>query len=121
VIVHISRGTTAAAKADAYLAHLKATGISNQLVQPGNRGAMVLQRDRTGFTDWITISMWDAPNTSTASERLDFDVRRHFPGDAEFLLGPQTPVERFELVYRSPDALASPTSRSSMPATDTQP
>ena len=86
-----------------------------------NRGAMVLRRDRTGFSDWITISMWEASNMHNDSGRSDFDVRRDFPGDAEFLIGPHPIIDQFELVCRSQDAFATLATRPAVPGTDTEP
>lgn len=68
--MRIWHGATPAAKADAYLEYLKATGVKEYRATRGNLGVQVVRRIGEGRADFLTISLWES-----------VDAIRAFAGD----------------------------------------
>ena len=71
MIVRMWRGAVKVEDAAAYAAYIDETGMAEYGRTAGNRGAYMLQRERDGLTEFVTVSMWD-----------DIDAVKAFAGDA---------------------------------------
>ena len=60
MIARVWRGITAAEKADAYIAYLRETALSDYARAPGNRGVTVFKRIQGEHAEIVLLSMWDS-------------------------------------------------------------
>jgi heme-degrading monooxygenase HmoA len=70
VIARIWHGTADAARADAYVAHLREHTFPQLSAIAGHRGGYVLRRVSGGMVEFTVITLWDS-----------LDAIRHFAGD----------------------------------------
>jgi len=73
-------------KADAYLAHLKRTGLSDFRATPGNMGVYVLRRDEGGITHYQVMTLWTSMDAIKSFTGGDATKARYYPQDDEYLL-----------------------------------
>jgi len=73
-------------KADAYLAHLKRTGLNEFRGTQGNMGVYVLRRDEEGVTHFQVITLWSSMDAIKSFTGGNPDRARYYPQDDEYLL-----------------------------------
>ena len=98
MIARISRGTTAASKADDYLAYLEATGIKDYGATPGNRGVQVLRRTTGDEVEFVLITLWDSLAAIRAFAGPDYERAVYYEEDRAYLRGLTEFVEHFDVV-----------------------
>jgi len=60
VIARIWKGSTAAERADAYVAHLRDVTFPQLRAIPGHRGAYILKRHLAGSVAFTVITLWES-------------------------------------------------------------
>lgn len=86
MIARTWHGRVLTEKADAYLAHLKRTGLSDFRATPGNMGVYVLRRDEGGITHFQVMTLWSSMDAIKSFTGGDPDRARYYPQDDDFLL-----------------------------------
>ena len=92
------RGTTAAARAQDYLAYLRDTGLADIQATSGNKGVQVLTRTRGERTDFTVLSYWESLDAVKAFAGDEPEVARFYPEDDEYLIDRELTVEHHEVV-----------------------
>jgi len=85
-------------KADAYLAYLKRTGLSETRATHGNMGVYVLRRDEDGITHFIVTTLWTSMDAVKSFVGDDTTKARYYPKDDEFLLEREPIVTHYEVL-----------------------
>ena len=98
MIARIWRGTTAASKADDYLAYLEATGIKDYRATPGNRGVQVLRRATGDDIEFLLITLWDSLDAIRAFAGPDYERAVYYDEDRAYLRELSEFVEHFDVV-----------------------
>jgi heme-degrading monooxygenase HmoA len=99
VIARIWRGRVPAAKADAYLEYLRATGLKDYGATPGNRGVRALRRREGDVVEYMTLTFWESRNAVRAFAGDDIERAVYYPEDDEFLLEKTPIVEHYEVAF----------------------
>src|SRR5262245_52456897 len=86
MIARTWHGRVMTPKADAYLAHLKRTGLSEFRSTPGNMGVYVLRRDEDGITPFQVTTLWSSMDAVRSFAGADVDRARYYAQDDEYLL-----------------------------------
>ena len=97
MIARIWKGNTLTEKAAEYRTRLEGNWLEGFRRAPGNRGALVLQREDRGTAEFVVVSFWE-----------DFDAIRRFAGpapekavydreDDRYLLGKEPEVVHYEI------------------------
>jgi heme-degrading monooxygenase HmoA len=104
VIARIWRGVTPAAKADAHLDYLDATGLSAYRSTQGNRGVEVLRRIDGDRAEFLLLSLWETMDDVRRFAGPDPDRAVSYPEDDEYLIEKDPGVRRYEVVrlYQEP-------------------
>jgi heme-degrading monooxygenase HmoA len=89
---------TPLSKADAFEAHLRATGVAEADKTPGSAGVTVLRRDRGGVTHFVMISYWESYDAIRAFAGEDLDRAWLHGDDSLFDLDPDLFVTHHEVV-----------------------
>jgi heme-degrading monooxygenase HmoA len=97
MISRLWHGTTPTAKADAYLAFLKARALPDYRGTPGNRGAWILRRADGELTHFSTLTFWDSLDAIRAFAGDDIARAKYYPEDADFLLSFEPTVEHSDI------------------------
>ena len=97
MIARIWHGTVPAAKADAYAALLRRSGIADYRATPGNLAAYVLRRDDGDVTHFITLTHWISREAIAAFAGDDIERARYYPEDADYLLEFEPTVQHYEI------------------------
>ncbi len=108
MIARIWRGITLADKADAYLDHLRETGLRDYARTPGNHGVTVLRRLQGEHCEILLVSLWDSMDAvrTFAGEHPDRSV--YYPEDDQYLLDMEPLVRHYEVAERAPGPAAPP-------------
>lgn len=84
---------------DAYVAYVRATGLSDYGSTPGNLGFQMLLRDLPdGSTEVETISWWRSYEAIRAFAGEDYERARYYRQDDDFLLEKPSVVAHYEVV-----------------------
>ena len=86
MIARTWHGRVMTEKADAYLAHLKRTGLNEFRASPGNMGVYVLRRDDAGITHFQVITLWSSMDAIRSFAGGDPNRARYYAQDDEYLL-----------------------------------
>ena len=86
MIARTWHGRVMTEKADAYLAHLKRTGLSEFRGTAGNMGVYVLRRDEGGITHYQVMTLWSSMDAIKSFTKGDPDRARYYAQDDEYLL-----------------------------------
>ena len=92
------KGAVRDADAERYLAHQAETGMQEYRETAGNRGAVVLRRDRGDLVEVVTVSFWDSMDSVVAFAGEEPGQAKFYPGDDEFLVEKNLYVDHFEVV-----------------------
>lgn len=98
LVARIWRGATATADADAYVAYLLESGISEYRRTPGNRGAWILRRTVGDRTEFVTLSFWESREAVRGFAGDDIEQAVFYPKDDRFLVEREPRVEHWELI-----------------------
>jgi heme-degrading monooxygenase HmoA len=98
MIARTWHGRVPAAKADAYHAYLRRTGLPDYAATPGNRGVLVLRRTEGDVTHFVLTTMWDSLEAIRAFAGDDVTRARYYPEDDDYLLERQPFVTHFEVL-----------------------
>lgn len=97
MLARIWRGATTAADADAYLAYLHETGVSEYRRTPGNRGVIVLRRVVQDRADFLLLTMWESEDAVRRFAGDDMGRAVFYPQDDRFLIARDLRVEHYEV------------------------
>lgn len=100
MIARIWRGATLVEQADAYLDHLRATGLVDYARTPGNQGVTVLRRDLGEHTEILLISMWDSMDAVRTFAGDHPEASVYYPEDESYLLAMEPFVRHYEVAER---------------------
>ncbi|QLA17810.1 antibiotic biosynthesis monooxygenase family protein [Desulfolutivibrio sulfoxidireducens] len=91
---------TPLSKADAFEAHLLATGVAEVKKTPGNLGATILRREAGGVAHFVMISYWEDFTAIQAFAGQDLDRAWLHGDDALFDLDPDMFVTHHQVIRR---------------------
>lgn len=100
MIARIWHGATRPEKADSYLDYLSRTGIPDYKRTSGNLGAYVMRNVENGLTHFLTLSFWDSYDAVKRFAGNNYEISKHCPEDADFLIELETTVQHFEVFDR---------------------
>jgi len=100
MIARAWRGETLAEDADAYLAYLDGTGVSDCAGSEGNRGVLVLRRTVDDTAEFLFMSFWDSMDAIRGFAGPEPEWARYYEEDRRYLLEMQPTVDHFEVAVR---------------------
>jgi heme-degrading monooxygenase HmoA len=98
MIARVWRGVTPAAKADAYLDYLNATGVPGYQKTEGYRGVRILRRITGDQAEFLLISLWDSLDAIRRFAGDDFEKAVYYPEDDQYLLWREPNVTHYDLL-----------------------
>ena len=98
MIARTWHGRVLTEKADAYLAHLKRTGLTDFRSSRGNMGVYVLRRDEEGVTHFMVTTLWTSMDSVRSFAGTDPSKARYYAQDDEFLLEREPTVLHYEVL-----------------------
>ena len=97
MIARIWRGRTPAAKAEAYVEYLLATGLKDYRAVPGNRGVRVLLRIEGEVAKFLVVSFWESMDAVRVFAGADVDAAVYYPEDDAYLLEREPTVAHYDV------------------------
>ena len=107
MIARTWRGAVRAGDADAYLAYVEKTGLSNYRSTPGNRGAMVFRRIQGSECEFLILSLWDSLESIEGFAGKDINRAKFYPEDDRFLVNRDLSVNHYEVVWSELDGISA--------------
>lgn len=98
MIARIWRGVTDADKAEAYLAYLERTGLSDYRNTPGNRGVQVLRQVVGDAAEFVLITHWESLDAIRAFAGDDYERAVYYDEDRAYLRELSERVEHFAVL-----------------------
>ncbi len=98
MIARTWRGWTETDDADAYVAYLRRTGMTEYRSTPGNRAAYILRRTEAGRTEFVTLTFWDSVEAIQAFAGEEVERAVFYPEDDRFLVGRERTCAHYELI-----------------------
>lgn len=98
MIVRVWRGRTSADRAEGYKKFLRETAYSDYGDVEGNRGWMLLARDKADSVELMFVSLWDSMQALVRYTGGDPQRPKYYPEDRAALLELPDRVDHFELV-----------------------
>jgi len=98
MIARIWRGITPVEKADAYLEHLRETGLRAYASVSGCRRVEVLKRVQGEHCEIMLISLWDSMDAVREFAGKNPDRSVYYPEDDQYLLEMEPLVRHYEVV-----------------------
>ena len=98
MIARTWHGRVPAAKADAYHAYLRRTGLPDYAATPGYRGILVLRRTEGDVTHFVLTTLWDSMVAIRAFAGDDPERARYYPEDDDYLLEREPLVTHHEVL-----------------------
>ncbi len=98
MIARTWHGRVPAAKADAYHAYLRRTGVGDYLATPGNRGVLVLRRTEGEVTHFVLTTLWDSVEAIRGFAGDDYARARYYAEDDEYLLEREPLVTHYDVL-----------------------
>ena len=105
MIIRIWRGATKNDDADAYVAYMERTGLSEYRATEGNLGASLLRREEEGRTRFVFISLWASFEAIRRFAGEDVDRAVFYPEDDRFLIDRDLEVDHLEVALSSFDTV----------------
>lgn len=99
------------ADAEAYAAYIDETGMAEYGRTAGNRGAWMLQRERDGLMEFVTVSHWDDMDAVRAFAGDEPERAVFYPEDDRFLVERDEVVTHYEVVRSVNDDYRSSAAR----------
>ncbi len=84
--------------AEAYAAYIDETGMAAYGRTAGNRGAWMIQRERDGLMEFVTVSLWDDMDAVKAFAGDEPERAVFYPDDDRFLVERDDEVTHHEVV-----------------------
>jgi heme-degrading monooxygenase HmoA len=106
MIVRTWRGAVRSADLDEYLRHQDDTGVGEYRDTPGNRGVIVLRRQRGDLVEVTTVSFWDSMDAVRAFAGDEPERAKFYPGDDDMLADKDAHADHYEVVTADVDAAA---------------
>lgn|SRR5574341_11980 len=100
MIARIWRGRTPADKADAYLAFLEESGLTDYRTTAGNQGVWVLRQIKEGQAEFLLISLWDSWEAIARFAGDNIEKAVYYPEDDDFLLEKEPYVAHYEVISK---------------------
>lgn len=97
MIARMWHGTTPTAKADAYLAFLRARALPDYRGTPGNLAAHVLRRAEGDITHFTTLTFWESLPAIEAFAGADVSRANYYPEDSGYLLEFEPTVQHWDV------------------------
>ena len=98
MIARLWHGAVPAAKAAAYLAHMRDVAIPDYQSTPGNLGAWCLTRREGAITHFEMLTFWTDLDAIKRFAGEDFEHAKYYDFDAEFLIEQEPHVRHYEAV-----------------------
>ncbi|MFZ1905277.1 MAG: hypothetical protein WAU56_07795 [Steroidobacteraceae bacterium] len=98
MIVRVWRGRTSTDKAETYKKFLRETAYSDYGDVEGNRGWMLLARDKAQSVELMFVSLWDSMQALARYTGGEPSAPKYYPEDRAALLELPDKVDHFELV-----------------------
>jgi heme-degrading monooxygenase HmoA len=98
MIARTWHGRVPAAKADAYHAYLRKTGLADYQATPGNRGVLVFRRTEGEVTHFVLTTLWDSVEAIRQFAGEDYTRARYYPEDDEYLLEREPLVTHYDVL-----------------------
>jgi heme-degrading monooxygenase HmoA len=105
VIARMWSGAVRAGRGDEYAAYLDRTGKRDCRATPGNRGVLILRRDRADETEFVFVSLWESMDAIRSFAGDDVERARYYPEDRNFLLALAPTVRHYDLSMALPPDL----------------
>jgi heme-degrading monooxygenase HmoA len=96
VIARIWRGWTAPENVQAYVRYMAEVAAPDSLETPGNLGFSVLHRPDGELEEFLTISLWDTPESIKTFAGDDIEQAVFYPEDDRYLVERERTVSHFE-------------------------
>lgn len=104
MILRSWRGAVRTEDTERYLKHQADTGVKEYRDTAGNRGAIVLRRDRGDVVEVLTLSLWTTMDAVRGFAGDDPARARFYPGDDDLLVEKDLHADHFEVVGMDLDA-----------------
>jgi heme-degrading monooxygenase HmoA len=104
MIVRTWRGAVRPADLDEYLRHQADTGVGEYRETPGNRGVLVLRRQRGELVEVTTVSFWDSMDAVRAFAGEEPEKAKFYPGDDDLLAEKDAHADHYEVETADVDA-----------------
>jgi heme-degrading monooxygenase HmoA len=104
MIVRTWRGAVRPADLDEYLRHQADTGVGEYRETPGNRGVLVLRRQRGELVEVTTVSFWDSMDAVRAFAGDEPEKAKFYPGDDDLLAEKDAHADHYEVETADVDA-----------------
>ena len=97
LVARVWHGAVPAAKADAYTAYLRTTGVRDCRATPGNRGVLVLRRTRGAEAHFLFVSLWESMEAIRRFAGDEVARARYYPEDRDYLLALEPTVTHYDV------------------------
>jgi hypothetical protein len=98
MIARTWHGRVPAAKADAYHAYLRRTGVADYLATSGNLGVLVLRRTEGEVTHFVLTTLWDSVEAIRRFAGDDYERARYYAEDDDYLLEREPLVTHYDVL-----------------------
>lgn len=96
-------GRVPTVQAEAYLDHLRRTGVADYRRTPGNRGVFVLRRVEGEVTHFQIVTLWTSVHAIREFAGPDVERARYYAQDDDFLLEREPFAQHHEIVLAIAD------------------
>ena len=97
MIVRMWHGVMPAAKANAYLMYLEATGVRDYRATPGNLGVQILRRFMGEQAHFLIVTRWESWEAIRRFAGDDVERAVYYPEDRDYLLELEPNVTHYEV------------------------
>jgi heme-degrading monooxygenase HmoA len=97
VIARVWRGATAVADEDAYADYIERSGMESARALPGNLGAYALHRPDGDRAEFVTVILWDSPDSIRAFAGDEIERAVFFPEDDRYLVDRDLTVTHYDV------------------------
>lgn len=98
MIARLWYGSTRAADGDAYVDYLERTGVAAHRATPGNRGSLVLRRQRGDRAEFLVLSLWESEAAIARFAGEEIGRAIYFSEDERFLIQRRDEIDHYEIV-----------------------
>lgn len=117
MIARIWQGAVPEARGDAYFEYLRETGLEEYGSTEGNRGVVVLRRNRAGRAEFLLLSLWKSSEAIRRFAGPEMERAVYYPRDKDFLLELSPGVDHYGVEFDSRRASSRPGRRGGRPRT----
>lgn len=98
MIARIWKGETEVSESESYLKYMEETGLADYREAEGNKGVVVLRRQRAGRAEFLLLTLWDGMDAIRRFAGPRPERARYYPEDERFLLHLEPEVEHWEVM-----------------------